>query len=295
MQCLELRPVRRILERHLQCAATMPSSAASALATTAGDVGAAPSRSSSQRAPSAPATGRIGPREARDRGRARARSRRTPPPGAPARARFAEPEQRKRIVAHDRERAREARFGGPMISALEQQVAEIRAGLGQRGIERQRRFELRDRALGLSEASIGDRQVAAYRRIARVSVHRANQRRQRALGIPDLQSQNADRVQRLGIRWQAREERLEARFGARARSPASSASNAPGDDVLDRLRPTGGLRGEPSLFSPIDLRQPHRLREGADPRATAPSRHRFRPRRWRDGSRARDSGAHRVS
>ena len=134
-----------------------------------------------------------------------------------------------------------------MVAALEQEVAEIRMGLGQRGIERESSFELRDRELGLAEAAIGDRQVAAYRGVARARVHRANEGRERAPGIPDLQPQHADRVQCFGIVRQAREERLEARFGARAIARLERFER-PGDDLLVGLPLTGGLRGEPALL-----------------------------------------------
>jgi hypothetical protein len=172
--------------------------------------------------------------------------------------RFAEPEERKRIVPRDCKRAHEARFGGRMIPALEQEVAEIRMGLCQRGIERECHFELRDRELGLAEASIGDRQVAAYRGIAEARIHRANERDERAPGIPELQSQHAYRVQRFGIFRQAREECLEARFGARAVAGLERFER-PGDGLLVGLRLTGGLRGEtPLLFT-------HRLASAPSP------------------------------
>ena len=87
---------------------------------------------------------------------------------------------------------------------------------GQHRIERERCFELRDGELRLAEATVGDREVAPNRWIARVHADRANERRERAHGVPELQPQHPDCVQRAGIRRQVCEQRLEARPGARA-------------------------------------------------------------------------------
>ena len=81
---------------------------------------------------------------------------------------------------------------------------------------------------------------------------RANERREGARGVPELQPQHPDCVQRAGIRRQVCEQRLEARSGAHAIA-GSVSFDCSGEDPLVGLRLPIGLRGKTSFFSPIEL------------------------------------------
>ena len=130
--------------------------------------------------------------------------------------RLAEPEQRKGIVAPKRERAEETRFCGCVVSTREQEVAEVRMRFRQRGIECQRSLELRGREIGLGETPVGDRQMAAKGRLPGIQLDGAKQRLQGSPGIPELQSQDADGVQRVRVVRQGRLDDLERRGGSLA-------------------------------------------------------------------------------
>jgi len=91
---------------------------------------------------------------------------------------------------------------------------------------------------------------------------RANERREGARGVPELQPQHPDCVQRAGIRRQVCEQRLEARSGAHAIA-GSVSFDCSGEDPLVGLRLPIGLRGKTSFFLTHRVVYRTRQRQGA--------------------------------
>ena len=155
--------------------------------------------------------------------------------------RFAEPEQRERIRAPKRERTDETGFRARVVAPLEQQVAEIRMRFRQRRIQRERGFQLRDGEGGLAEAAVGDRQMTAVRRLPGVRLDRAAQWLERAPRIFQLQSEDADGIQRVGVVRQVCLEDLERPGGIRP---------IPGLERLERAREEPAVEASPDLPVP---------------------------------------------
>ena len=100
---------------------------------------------------------------------------------------------------------------------------------------------------GLRETAIGNRQMTANRRRARIGFHRANERRQRALWIAEPQAEDADGVQRVGIVRQIRLKSLEGRGRAVAIAGFQRFERAGEEPAVER-RASGRQRGQASLL-----------------------------------------------
>ncbi len=161
---------------------------------------------------------------------------------------LSEPVERVRVVATDRECAREARRRAFVVSALPQEVAEIRMRFRQRGIELQARFGARS----MARSGLPRRRKA----IARWQRHAASRRSSSiardssssaASQLAQLQSEDADGVQRVGVGRQRRLQRVECARGGPAISD------------LQRLE---RLRDQPAVVT-------HRVRPVAQPDAVS--------------------------
>ena len=170
--------------------------------------------------------------------------------------RLAPPEQRGRIVLAQRKRAAERRFGRRMVATRKAQIAEVRMRLRERRVERQRRFELRDGELGLPQAPVRDRQMAAVRRRPRVGRDGAQQRIESALRIAELQAEDADAVERVGVARRIRVQRRECLGRASAIAGPERLERAREEPAIER-RAAGGSADSRRLFSPIgDIMRP---------------------------------------
>jgi hypothetical protein len=161
------------------------------------------------------------------------------------------PEQRGWIIRPQRERVRERHFRGRILAARKPQIPEIRMRFRERRVESQCRLELYDGELGLTEGPIGDRQMAVVRRCPRVGRHRAPQRVDGPLRIPELQAEHADAVECVGVARQVRVQHAERLGRASAvRRPRAPRTRARGVGHRMARRPaaarTAGVSSRPS-------------------------------------------------